>query len=104
MALVRYRAGSTTLSVTGKPEGGAAMKQHNPVLSGRRLKNNRNRNSTGREFTEGKWNRGRARACSLRRRAYFGGLNSPASQPRMSDFMGSLATTVVRTQPHFWHS
>lgn len=36
--------------------------------------------------------------------AYFGGLNSLASQPRASDAMGSLATTLVSTRPHFWHS
>ena len=35
---------------------------------------------------------------------YVGGLNSPANQPRMPEFMGSLDVTMVRTQPHFWHS
>ena len=37
MVLVRHEAGSTTLSVTAKPEG-EVMRQYNPFMSGARLK------------------------------------------------------------------
>jgi hypothetical protein len=35
---------------------------------------------------------------------YVGGLSSLASHPSMSEVMGSLDTTTLCTQPHFWHS
>jgi hypothetical protein len=40
----------------------------------------------------------------LAQNPYVGGLNSPASQPSMSEVMGSLDTAIVSTQPHLWHS
>jgi hypothetical protein len=55
------------------------------------------------KFTQGTGFRRRTPRVPVRR-PYVGGRSSLASQPSMSEVMGSPDTTVVCTQPHFWHS
>jgi hypothetical protein len=65
----------------------------------------RNRNSTGGDITNKILPPAVASRLAWRAIiAYVGRLNSLASQPCIPDIMGSLDTTVVRTQPQLWHS
>src|SRR6266404_5747583 len=89
----------STLSHHKSPEG-VAMRQYKPVVSGKRLKSGpRNSHQRDPAFPQGnRPARGEQEAISLQN-PYVGGLNSPASQPSMSEVMsevmGSRDTAIV---------
>jgi len=96
MVSVRYQAGShNTLSHHKSPEG-VATRQYKPVVSGKRLKSGpRSSHQRDPAFPQGnRLARGEQEAISLQN-PYVGGLNSPASQPSMSEVMGSRDTAIV---------
>ncbi|SHH35887.1 hypothetical protein SAMN05443248_4549 [Bradyrhizobium erythrophlei] len=81
------------------------MRQYNPFMSGVRLKSGARTTCDCVEAFPGNRPCGRSKTGRIwLKTAYVGGFSSPASQPRASEVMGSLDTTVVSTRPHRWHS
>src|SRR5216683_3343512 len=101
MVLVRCHGGSTTLFVTTTGRRGDA----GTVIPICRVSDlNRDRGIAIGPFPQGNSPARGGAAGHLASNPYFGGLNSPASQPSKPELMGSRDTAKVSTHPHFWHS